>query len=241
MTHQVVDHRHEEVEEQRRATVLHFHLHCARTLECVPASNDECKVVCSQLGVGGRSVGIGVASRGEDGAALHAGLEALFFEGETLEIWQCVAVSGTLYIDVSIRTGVEQDGSTHVDDGILQYRSTIGSVDCALAHAFSRVVDVFEIPTRMSLVVVESRSVVAFIEVLENGREYFGCLIWDLDSFAVRLEELRPTGFGKVGALTKDVFMGGEEPLLRSDCDRDDGGVEVSVARSTHVRTNMRE
>ena len=132
--------------------------------------------------------------------------------------------------------------STYVDDGILQYRTTVGSVDCALAHAFSRFVVVFEIPTCMSLVVVESRSVVTFVEVLEDGREYFGCLVWDLDSFAVRLKELRPTGFGEVGALAKDVFMGGEESLLSSDCDGDDSGVEVSAAISARVRTTwMRE
>lgn len=129
----------------------------------------------------------------------------------------------------------------YIYDSVLQYRSTVGSVDCALAHAFTRVVIVFEIPTCMSLVVVKPRSVVAFIEVLEDCREYFRCLVWDFDSLAVRFEELRPTGLGKVGALAKDVFMGGEESLLRSDCDRDDSGIEVSVARSTHVRRNMRE
>lgn len=36
--------------------------------------------------------------------------------------------------------------------------------------------------------------------------------------------------------------MGGEESLLRSDCDRDDSGVEVSSAGSVHARTTwMRE
>lgn len=62
--------------------------------------------MCSQLGVRSGRVGVGVASRGEDGAALHARLKALLLEGETLEVWQCVAVGGALHIYVSIRTGV---------------------------------------------------------------------------------------------------------------------------------------
>ena len=43
----MVDHSHEEVEEERRATLLHLHLHRAASLESVAGADDEGEVVCS--------------------------------------------------------------------------------------------------------------------------------------------------------------------------------------------------
>jgi len=42
-------------------------------------------------------VGVGEAGGGEDGAALDAGLEALLFEGEALEVGEGEAVGGALH------------------------------------------------------------------------------------------------------------------------------------------------
>jgi hypothetical protein len=63
----------EEIKEQLRATVVHLQLHGAAALEGASAAYDEGQVVCSQLGVGVGRVGVGVASRRQDGAALDAG------------------------------------------------------------------------------------------------------------------------------------------------------------------------
>ena len=76
----MIHHRHEEVEEERRSACLHLHLHRAAALEGVAATDDESEVVCAELGVAGRCVGVGVAGGGEDGAALDARLEALLLE-----------------------------------------------------------------------------------------------------------------------------------------------------------------
>jgi hypothetical protein len=43
-------------------------------------------------------VGVCVASGGEDGAGLYAGLEALFLESEGLQVWEGEAVGGALYL-----------------------------------------------------------------------------------------------------------------------------------------------
>ena len=59
----MIDHRDEEVEEQRRPALLHLHLHSPAALEGVAGADDESEVVGSQLGVGGGRVGVGVTGR----------------------------------------------------------------------------------------------------------------------------------------------------------------------------------
>jgi len=65
--------RDEEVKEQLRASGHHLHLHGAAALEGAAAADDEREVVGSELRVGVWCVGVGVASGGEDCAALDAG------------------------------------------------------------------------------------------------------------------------------------------------------------------------
>lgn len=96
MTHQMIHHRNEQIKEQRRAALLHLHLHRAAALERVAAADDEREVVRAELRVRSGCVGVGVAGGGEDGAALDAGLEALLFEREALEFGEAVAVGGAL-------------------------------------------------------------------------------------------------------------------------------------------------
>lgn len=85
MTHKMINHRHEQIKEQRRAALLHLHLHGSTALESAAAADDEGEVVGSKFTVRGRRVGVGEAGGGEDSAALHAGLQTLLFEGEALE------------------------------------------------------------------------------------------------------------------------------------------------------------
>lgn len=70
----VVAERDEEVEEQRCAAVPHLELHGAAALEGTAAADDEGEVVGAELGVRVGGVGVGIASGGEDRAALDAGL-----------------------------------------------------------------------------------------------------------------------------------------------------------------------
>lgn len=53
----------EEVKEELAASVEHLHLHGTATLEGRAAADDEGEVVCTQLGVIVRSVGVGVSGR----------------------------------------------------------------------------------------------------------------------------------------------------------------------------------
>ena len=73
-THEMVNHSDKEVEEQWRTTCLHLHLHCPATLEGVATTDNESKVMCPQLGVRGRSIGVSETSGRQDGATLHTGL-----------------------------------------------------------------------------------------------------------------------------------------------------------------------
>ena len=90
-------HGDEQVEEERSAAGLHLHLHGAAALEGAAAADDEGEVVGAELGVGRRGVVVGVAGRGQDGAALHARLQALFLQGQALEGGQGVGVGGALF------------------------------------------------------------------------------------------------------------------------------------------------
>ena len=74
VTHQVIDHRDEQIKEERRPAPLHLHLHGAAALEGTAAADDEGEVVCAKLAVGRGRVGVGEAGGGKDGAALHSGL-----------------------------------------------------------------------------------------------------------------------------------------------------------------------
>lgn len=64
----------EQVEEKLSATVEHLELHGAAALEGAATADDEGEIVRAQLGVGIRSVGVGVASRSQNGASLDARL-----------------------------------------------------------------------------------------------------------------------------------------------------------------------
>ena len=97
----MINHRDKQIEKQRRPAPLHLRLQRPAPLERGPAADDEREVVGAQLGVRGGRVRVGVAGRGEDGAALDARGEALFLEGEALEVREGVVVGGALGNHVS--------------------------------------------------------------------------------------------------------------------------------------------
>ena len=57
----MIHHGNEQIEEQRRATSVHLHLHGAAAFERVAAADDESEVVSTKLRVRRRCVAIGVA------------------------------------------------------------------------------------------------------------------------------------------------------------------------------------
>lgn len=91
-----------QVEKELRPAVVHLQLHRAAALEGAAAADDESQVVGAQLGVRVGGVGVGVAGRCEDGAALDARLKALLPQSDTLQLLQPVLMSGA------------------VDDGVLE-------------------------------------------------------------------------------------------------------------------------
>jgi hypothetical protein len=142
----VVDHGDKEIEEEL-ATVLHLALHGTATLECVARSDDECEVVCTKLRIVVGCVGVCKASRREDRRALDARLKALLSQGELLQFLEAVMVGLTVY------------------DGVLEDRTGSG-VDNSFAGA---VASIFKAPAVTLLAIFHAWSVVAFVEVLENG------------------------------------------------------------------------
>jgi len=69
----MITQRNEEIEKQLRPTSLHLHLHGAASLEGSSRSDDEREVVRTEFGVSVGRVGVCIASRKQDGAALNAG------------------------------------------------------------------------------------------------------------------------------------------------------------------------
>lgn len=75
--------RNEKVKEERCASVPHLELHCSATLEGITASDDEREIVGTKLRVRVGCVGVGVARRGKDRAALDS------------RLWESARWSGT--------------------------------------------------------------------------------------------------------------------------------------------------
>lgn len=143
----VVYHGNEQIEEQLTA-IFHFVLHRTAALEGVARTDDECKVVRTELGIVVWGVGVGVASRCQDGRALDARLQALLAKSQLLQLLQSVLLS------LAVDHCVLQDGASR-------------RVDHCLVRAVV-VATVLKSPGVALLVELETRVVVALVEVLEN-------------------------------------------------------------------------
>lgn len=62
------------IEEQLAATIIHLELHRPTLFESRTAADDEGQIMGTQFGVGVGCVSVGIASRGQDGAALDSTL-----------------------------------------------------------------------------------------------------------------------------------------------------------------------
>ena len=83
---------------------------------------------------------------------------------------------------------------------------------------------ILELPGVPALALQQAWVVVSLVEILEHGREDLGNLFGQLKAFVVRFEELAPATGGEEGREGEDVFVGGEEALLRADADGDNCG-----------------
>jgi len=205
----VIDHGNEEVKE-KFATSLHFHLHGAAALESLSASNDESEIMSSQFRVGVRRILIRKACRGKNGAALHAGLQALLAKGKRLKLRQAVAVGNT------VNDRVFQNHHADSVDG----HSTLNG-----ASSGSGVVGILEAPAVPSFVVFHSRIIISFVQVLKHAREDLWLVVWQIDPL-VRLIELLLAERGEKGRMRKNIFMSSEESLLAANADGYDGRCE---------------
>jgi hypothetical protein len=198
----VVDHGNEKVKEEFTA-IFHFALHGAAALERLAGADDESKVVRTELRVVVGRVCVGVTGRGQDGGALDARLQSLLPESQLLQLVQ------TVLLGLAVDDGVLQDGSG-------------GGVNDGLTSAVV-VAAVLEGPVVALLAELETGVVVALVQVLENGRENLGLLVGQVYPLVGRLEELAAAGCLKPGRVGQDVFVCGEEALLVSYGDCDDG------------------
>lgn len=204
----VVDHGDEEVEEELAAG-FHLVLHRAAALEGVAGADDEREVVRAELGVAVRGIGVRIASRGQDGRALDAGLETLLAERQLLQLLEAVPLG------LAVDDGVLEDGARGGLDGCLAGRRTVTAI--------------FQAPCLALAVVFQSGVVVALVEVLEDGGEDFRVLVRKVDTLVVAGEELVPAGVLEVRRVAEDVLVSGKETLLVADCYGDDSTDALSV------------
>ena len=110
-------------------------------------------------------------------------------------------------------------------DGIFQQRSTNSvMVDGRVGRSFGTVCSaVLKFPGVLPLVVEQSWVVVTLVEVFQDRREDLWLFFRQVDAFGIRLEELASARRFEEGRLAENVFVSGEETLLGTDADGDDG------------------
>jgi hypothetical protein len=86
-----------------------------------------------------------------------------------------------------------------------------------------------QLPRVASLVVYETGIVVAFVEILQHGREYFWLFIRQRDAArraARAVDKVAVQGGLEEWGDAEDIFMGGEETLFLADDEGDNGRCE---------------
>ena len=207
----------EQVEEELAAAVVHLELHRATALEGGAATDDEGEVVGPQLGVGVGRVGVGVARRRQNGAALDAGLQPLLAQGDALQLLEPVLVRHA------------------VNDRVLeQGPAGVLVVDSRLDGAAAAVGRLLDLPRVAALAVHEARVVVALVHVLEDRGEDLGGFVRQGDALGRGLDVLALQDVREVWRVAEDVLVSGEDSLLVADYERDDGA-DTTVSK-VHVR-----
>lgn len=199
-----------EIKEQLRASVVHLELHGSAALEGTARADDEGEIVGSQLGVCVGSVGVGVSSRSEDGAALDTRLESLFAKCQLLQLIQSILFSRTVNDSILEKITVH---ATMID----------GALDGSTLF-FSRGLN---LPRVASLVVHQTRVVVTLVEILEDRAKDLGLLVGKGDALGGGVHVPVSKSVAEEGAAAEDVFVSCKEALFSTDDESDDGRSQV--------------
>jgi hypothetical protein len=195
------------------ASILHLHLHGAAALECLPAADNQSKVMSAKARVVVWSVLVGVPSTAQDDADLDSTLQPLLAQGQPLELLEAVTIS------CAIHGRVAENNVTHarVKDCRLDAAATakFRALNCPLEH-----------PGVPTFVLHKSRIVVTLVEILEDAGEYFRFLVRQIDASSVGFKELVLARSVKVRGVRKNVLMGREQSLVLSHHKCDDCGSE---------------
>jgi len=111
--------------------------------------------------------------------------------------------------------------SLAVDDSVLQDWATGSEDDCFVGAV--GITTILEIPAFPFAVILHARIIIAFVEILEDGREDFWILVCKVDPLVGSRKELITAGGLKERRVAQNVFMCGEQTLLIPYRESDDG------------------
>lgn len=212
-TYHMIAHRDKQIKEQL-PPALHLHLHRPAPLERAPTPDDQSQIVCPQLRITVRRIGIRIPRTGQDRRALDATLQPLLPQRQPLQLLQPILLRGA------------------INKRILQQLLARGiTKDCTLDRpsGTSVIVIGLQLPAVAALVVQEARVVVAFVEVFQHRGEDLGRFVGEGDAFGDGLEELGADYGGEEGGEGEDVFVGGEEAGGGADAEGYDWGGHCTV------------
>ena len=94
----MITHCDEQIEPQPPSIpLLHLHLHGSAPLEDAARPDDQGQVMCSQLAIALRGVGVGIAGRLQYSVAADSALQALLSQCQPLQLAQAIPVGCTVY------------------------------------------------------------------------------------------------------------------------------------------------
>jgi hypothetical protein len=222
----VIAHGDKEIEKQLPPH-LHFHLHRPTALERLPAADDESEVMGAQPRVGVWRVLVREARTAEDGGDLDAALQALLAQGEPLELLEAIPVRGAVHGRVAendVADASVEDCRLDGDAAAVGGGGGVGGLG-EVGRDFERAL---EHPGLAPLVVQQARVVVAFVQILKHAREDLGFFEGEIEApVGGWLEELVLQRRREERRVTQYVFVRGEQALVRSHYDGDDGRSQI--------------
>lgn len=121
--------------------------------------------------------------------------------------------------------------SSAIDDCVLE-KVAIGSMVIDGRLSATIILKLFDLPRVSLLVVDQARIVVPFVHVLQDGGEDFRFLISQVDALVVRRVcihvHVRQVAL-EPRRCTQDIFVGGEDALVSSDNEGDNGRCQGAV------------
>ena len=87
----------------------------------------------------------------------------------------------------------------------------------------------FELPRVSLLVVNQTRIIIAFVEILEHRREYFGLFVRQSNLLVLRIHHLALQHTLEERRHAEDILVSGEDSLVLANHEGDDGRGQVTV------------